>query len=188
MYSRTNAWLGWVFVALIAIGAIVAFVLGTPVWSLFAVCTAVVISMSAVSLRDWTALPPWPLVALSSCATLAVLGGLHREFAVFLTIVAVALVIVIQLQVFTAVELTGRFAIFFAVLVTMALEAVWIMAQSASDTFLGTRLIESQAQLQWQMVYVTAIALLVGILYRVLEGEIRLRGAMTAETDESGTA
>ena len=124
-------------------------------------------------------------VALSSCATLAVPGGPYRELAVFLTFVAVSLVIVIQLQVVTAVELSGRFAIFFAVVVTKALEAVWIVAQSLSDTHLGTDLIESQVQLQWQIVYVTGMAVLVGILYRVLEGTIRLRRAMTAETDDS---
>lgn len=112
-------------------------------------------------------------------------GGPYRELAVFLTFVAVSLVIVIQLQVVTAVELSGRFAIFFDVVVTKALEAVWIVAQSLSDTHLGTDLIESQVQLQWQIVYVTGMAVLVGILYRVLEGTIRLRRAMTAETDDS---
>lgn len=187
MYSQTNAVLGWMFVGLVCVGAIVGFVVGSPVWSLFAVCIVVAITFSAVSLRNWRALTPWPLVALSSVATLAVLGGLYRERAVFLTFVAVALVIVIQLQVYTDVELSGRFAIFFAVLVTMALEAIWIVAQSLSDTLLGTRLIESQVQLQWQIVYVTGIAVLVGLLYRVLEGNIRLRAAMTAETDDSST-
>jgi hypothetical protein len=90
------------------------------------------------------------------------------------------------LQVFSAVELSGRFVIFFAVVVTMALEAVWIVAQSLSDGLLGTALIGSQRQLQWQLTYVTAMAILVGTLYRALEVSVPLRGAMTAKGDEQG--
>ncbi len=168
MYNQANALLSWTFVGLLAVAAIAGFVMGSPIWSLFTICIAVAISLSAVSLRGWTALTPWPLVALSSCATFAVLVGLYRELAVYLTFVAVALVFVIQLLVFTDAGLSGRFAIFFAVLVTMSLEAVWIVAQSASDTFLGTGLIESRVQLQWQIVHVTGIAVVVGILYRML--------------------
>ena len=70
------------------------------------------------------------------------------------------------MNIFTRVELSRRFAVIIGVLMTMAIESVWIVAQYFSDLWLDTTLLRSQTALQWDIVATTAVAITVGVLYQ----------------------
>jgi hypothetical protein len=60
--------------------------------------------------------------------------------------------------------LSRRFAVVFATMTTMSLQAFWIIAQYYSDRWLGTAFLRTQLELQWDIVYVTAVGIGLGIL------------------------
>jgi hypothetical protein len=61
--------------------------------------------------------------------------------------------------------MTRRFAVAFAVLTTLAVQALWTVAQYASDLWLGTDLLTSQTELQVDVVLVTVVGLTMGVAF-----------------------
>jgi len=165
--EQLQATVGWVLTATIALVALFSTVTESFLWGGFVLAVAAVASLPAILTRNWAATVPWPLLALAALAALTRAAGISPEFAGYLVIVALALIVVIELDGFTRVELSRRFAVVFGVMVTMALEAVWIVAQHYSDRYLGTELLHSQVELQWDIVTVTFVSITVGLLYQM---------------------
>lgn len=162
---RGNAIVGWTLTAAIAAGAIESFLTGELLWGGFALVVAAVIAWPAVAFRDWTAMVPWPVVSLAVGAVLLRASGQFHEIAGYLAIAATALVVVLELNAFTPVELSRRFGIAFAVMTTMAIQGLWTIAQYYSDRWLETAFLTSQTELQWDYVFVTVVGLGVGLLF-----------------------
>lgn len=163
--GRVHAVVGWGLISVVALGAAASTFTGPLLWSGFALSIAVAASLPALVRRDWTVTLPWPLLAAAALATLARVAGVYREGAAYLAIVVLALIVVIELDVFTPVTFSRRFAVVFSVMVTMALQGVWIIAQALSDRWLGSTLLSTQAELQWDIVLVTVLSVIVGVLY-----------------------
>ncbi|GAB3670161.1 hypothetical protein [Halopiger thermotolerans] len=150
---------------LVALGAVGSVLAGALLWGGVSLLLAVVIAVPAVVTRDWTAIVPWPLSVLAAFAVLTGAIDLYPELAGYLLIAAAALIVVVELDVFTPVELGRRFAVAFGVLTTMATEAVWIVAQYYSDQWLGTDFLTTQTELQRDIVVVTVVGFTVGSLF-----------------------
>lgn len=174
-----NAAIGWVLVGVLLLAAAATFVVGAPVWCLGALLVAGTITLPALAFRTWRAMIPWPLVALATVATVAAVVGFYRQRAIFAVIVALALVLVIELDSFTRVDLSARFSVVFAVMTTMALEALWIVVQAVADRWFGTSFLGSQVDLQLDIVYVTGLAIVVGLLYRAYTLRFPVGGTLT---------
>jgi hypothetical protein len=86
----------------------------------------------------------------------------YPEVAGYIAVVTLALVAVIELDRFTRVDMSRRFTVAFAVMTTMALQAVWTVVQFASDRWLGSEYLGSQTELQIDIVAVTVVALVIG--------------------------
>lgn len=71
---------------------------------------------------------PWPLLSVAALAVVLRAVGIYPDIAGYVAITSIALLLVVELDVYTEVELSRRFAIVFAVMTTMALQALWIIA------------------------------------------------------------
>lgn len=178
-----NAVVGWGLIVIVAVSAVASLFTSPLLWSVFAVIIAVVASLPALTRRDWTVTLPWPLLAVAAFATVGRVAGIYREAAGYLAIVALALIVVIEIDVFTPVKFSRRFAVVFSIMVTMALEGVWIIAQSLSDRMLGSNLLTSQTELQWDIVLVTVLAVVVGVLYHWYAIRFDATGSLTNRGD-----
>lgn len=163
--ERTNAVIGWAMAVVMVAGAVESFLTDAPLWGSFVLVVVAVASLPAVTFRDWSAIVPWPLMTATAIAVVTRAVELYPETAGYLAIAMLALVIVVELDVFTPVELSRRFAVGFAVLTTLALEALWVIAQFSSDVWFGTRFLSSQTELQEDIVLVTVVGLAVGVLF-----------------------
>jgi len=141
--DMTNAFLGWGFTAVVAVAAAGRLLSGGVAWGGFWFLVVVSLALPAAVSRDWTVIVPWPLPGYVAVATLA-------------------LVAVVALDRFTRVDMSRRFAVAFAVMTTMAIQAVWTVVQFASDRWFGTEFLRSQIELQVDLVAVTVVALVVG--------------------------
>lgn len=163
--ARTNALIGWGAAVCVVIAAALDFALSPSIWGGYALLFLVVIALPAVVSRDWTTMAHWPLILVASVAVVVKLGGLFPEATGYTAIVALALVIVVELDTFTSIELSRRFAVFFAVLMATAIEAIWIVVQFVSDRWFGTEYLTTQTALQLDIVAVTAVSLAVGVVF-----------------------
>ncbi|QRV14735.1 hypothetical protein JMJ58_17705 [Haloterrigena salifodinae] len=164
--ERTNAIIGWLLASIVALVGLESVFAGVLLWGGFELLIVVAVAAPALTTGDWTAVVSWPLLAVVAFATVASAAVFPFETSVYITVAALALIVVVELEAFTGVELSRRFSVGFAVLTTMALQALWTVAQFYSDRWLGTEYLRSQSELQWDFVVVTVVGFALGGLFQ----------------------
>jgi hypothetical protein len=160
---------------------------GALLWGGFSLLLAAVASLPALTTRDWRAMVPWPLLVSAAVALLAITVELYSETAGYLAIATLALLVVVELDVFTTVKLGRRFAVAFGVLTTMAIEALWIVAQFYSDRWFGTEFLHTQAELQEDIVIVTVVGFAFGALFFWYFDRVEPVGSAAHSSDSART-
>jgi hypothetical protein len=185
--ERANATLGWTVVGVVALVATEAFLSGEFLWGGLSLLVAVAAAVPALATRDRTAVVPWPLLSVAGAAVVARAAGAYPEVAGYLVVATLALLVVVELDTFTPVEFSRRFAIVFGVLTTLAVEALWVVAQFYSDRWFGTRFLRSQTELQWDIVAVTTAGCAVGVLFYWYLDRFGPPGIADRSTHRTGT-
>lgn len=160
--ERINAGIGWILTGAVVLAAIRNVLTNAFLWGGLTLLVAVVIAVPAFVSGDWTLMVPWPLVLVTASALLVRTFDLLPEMTGYVTIVAFALILVGELDAFTGVDMTRRFAVGFATLTAMAIQGLWTVAQFYSDRWLGTAFLRSKTELQWDFVIVTVVAIIMG--------------------------
>jgi hypothetical protein len=142
--QRSNAVLSWLLIALVGIAIATSVWRDLLWWAAFALAVALLATLPTILLRNWQAMLPWEVTALAalpvlgrSFATVPVTG----QIATYLSVAAIALVVVVELHLFTPVRMTDSFAIGFVVVATLAMAGVWAVLRWSSDILLGTSLL-----------------------------------------------
>ncbi|MFC6718479.1 hypothetical protein ACFQGT_00760 [Natrialbaceae archaeon GCM10025810] len=164
--ERVNAALAWPIVVAIVVVTAAFAGSGSYVWAALA-ATAMVLAL-VPTVRRWDALAmlPWEVLALAAAPLwLALLWDV--PIAGFLTVATIALLATVELDAYTPVEMTARFAAAFVVLATMAVAACWVIARWAADSAFGTTHLEGIVPVMWELVYATAFGGLAGVLFVV---------------------
>lgn len=185
--NRFNSLISWAVVAALMLAAAVSVMSGEPVWAVFVAGGLVIILLPMGICRDPSVMPPWEILvfaALPITSQFFDLPDVLADLTTYLAILAVGVLVVIELHVFSPVEMTPRFAVGFIVLVTMATAGVWAILQYASDVYFNTTLIENKTTLMWDLVFATAISLVAtpffAIYFRWIEA-IDVRGLTVGE-------
>jgi hypothetical protein len=190
--SRVNAVAAWLLLSLFALSAVESVWGGEYLWGTLAAVVGLVALLPAVAARDHLTMPPWEMVLLAglpvvgrSVATLQVTS----DVATYLSIAALALLVAINLQLFTPVEMSVGFAVLFVVVTTLAAAGIWAVARWTSDLYLGTELLLSPAltstevhdRLMWEFVASAVAGLVAGLIF---EGYVRRRATVDARLPE----
>ncbi len=178
---RVNAAVGWVIVAILLVAAVGALFTDDPVWGVFVLAVAVLAVVPPVTTRHPTAMLPWEVLGLAALPavgrTLIVgeqFGGitLTGRIATFLAVAAVALVVTVELDAFTTVQMTESFAVVFVGLTTTAAAGVCALARYLADTLFGTQLLldgralhDVETALMWDFVAATLVGLVAGVVF-----------------------
>ena len=173
--GRFNALAAWPMIAVLA-GVLVESAADYDLLS-----AAIVVGLAAVVLaptaaaRDWRAMLPAELLGLALLPVLvrALFGGEPGTFATYVAIAALALVITVDLHMFTALRVTHWFAVVFVVMATLATAAVWTVLRWNLDQRVGTTYLTTNDALMMEWLYVTLAGLVAGILF---DGYFRRRG------------
>lgn len=160
--ASVNAVLAWVLTALLGVTAALHFLFGSLVVVGIAATATVVAVVPAVVLRSWRRTVPWPLLAL---AVLALLVGFGPSFLGD-TIVALAMLVVVTLQLTTPVRMTPDFAIGFVVIATLGTAGLWALGSAASARYLGTSFVETNEQLMIVFTATLLASLVAGVVFR----------------------
>ena len=180
--GRTNALVAWAMIAVLA-GAFTENLLGGDLLptALVAAIAAVVIA-PAIAARDPRVMPPWEVLGLALLPVLVrtLLGGELGTFATYLAIAAFALIVTVELHMFTSLRVTQWFAVLFVVLTTMATAAAWTVLRWNADRLLGTAYLTTNEALMTEWIYVTLAGVAAGALFVAYfrRRDLRLRRAL----------
>lgn len=188
--QRTNAALSWALVGFLMLAVATSLFRDDLVWAGFALVVAVLTVLPPVLLRNTTAMLPWEVTAL--CA-LPILGRaistvtLTGQLATYLSVAAIALVVAVELHLFTPVRMTDSFAVAFVVVATLAMAGLWAVVRWSADLMLGTTFLLDPAlseevierHLMWEFVASTAAGVIAGLVFtlyvrRRIEPDVRL--------------
>lgn len=185
--ERMNAIIGWTLTGIIVLGSLESILTSDPLWGGFGLLIVIVAATPASVTHDWTEMVAWPLLGVATVAVIVGGAGVAFETVVYLAVATLALIVVVDLEAFTSVELSRRFAIGFAVLTTMALQALWTVAQYYSDQWFGTEYVRSQTELQWDFVVVTVVGFAIGVLFQWYIARFEPAGAVSRTTNGAGS-
>ncbi|MFB6309267.1 MAG: hypothetical protein ABEH35_08055 [Haloarculaceae archaeon] len=139
--QRLNTALAWFLVVAVVVAVGINVASGNLLWAGFTTVVAVLALLPPVSLRNPSVMLPWEILALSALpvlgrafATVPVTG----RIATYLSVAALALIVAIELHLFTPVRMNQRFAVLFVVVTTLAAAGVWAVVRWLADIYLGT--------------------------------------------------
>jgi hypothetical protein len=150
---RVNAALAWLVVALFVADAVTEFAIGELPSALFAFGVTALAILPAVRFRNPRIMLPWEVLVL---AALPLLGRLFatvsitEALATYLSIAAIALIVAVELHVFTTVKMTLGFAITSVVVFTMAAAGTWAVVRWA---IYGPSFVASNEALMIEFIY-----------------------------------
>jgi len=165
--GRTNAVIAWSMVAVLA-GVFVESLLGLDILPMVLVAAvAAVVVAPAVAARNPQVMLPWEVLGLALLPILVrtLLGGELGTFATYLAIAAFALIVTVELHMFTSLRVTHWFAVLFVVLTTMATAAAWTILRWNADRLLDTAFLTTNEALMIEWLYVTLAGLVAGVLF-----------------------
>lgn len=187
-YSEpVNAIIGWALTGIMILGVIESFLTNALLWGGLTFLIVTVTLLPAWATDNWMRMVPWPLLLISAGAVLIRSFGIYLEIAGYLAVATLALIAVVELDAFTSIEMSRRFAIGFAVLTTLAIQGLWTIAQYYSDLWLGTEFLHSQQELQVDIVIVTTIAIAIGLVFEWYFDRIEHIGSHKRPISSSGS-
>lgn len=184
-----NAALGWVLVGCLVVIAVVQLFSGGVLWTGFILAVAVLAAIPPVAYRNPLAMLPWEVIALATVPAISrafVVGQqvngmtLTGRVTTYLAVAAVALIVAVEIDVFTPVRMNYSFAVLFVAITTTATAGVWAVAQWVSDIYLGTTFLLGRASeaevsnaLMWDFVAATVAGVLAGLLFEYYFRRVR---------------
>ncbi|MDF9748551.1 hypothetical protein [Natrinema salsiterrestre] len=169
--DRTNAAIAWPLVA--AIGAIGVGELATGsgfLWATFAAVLVALALLPPIAFRSSLVMLPWEVLLLAALPVLGMALGADRltgHFAAYLSVAAIALVVVVELQSFTSVRMTPTFAIVLVVVATMAAAGLWALLRWSADQLLGIPFLLDHDAVMWEFVYSAGAGLGAGVVFEL---------------------
>lgn len=165
--GRTNAILAWLQVVVLCVVFIESVLTVDYRWILFVGFTGFVAAIPPIAYRDWRVMLPWEVLVLALLPILVrgLVGGEIGTFATYLALAALALLVIVELHMFTNLSVTHWFAVTLVVLTTMAAVAAWTVFRWNADRLLGTTYLVDNETLMLEWLYVTLAGLVAGVLF-----------------------
>lgn len=175
--ERANALIAWAVLGFLLVTGAVELLTGQLVWAGFVLVVVALGALPAVRNRNWQTMLPWELLALAALPV----GGrvfvagqtvgqitLTGRVTTYVAVAAVALIVAVLLNRFTATRMNDQFAVVFVVITTMAAAGIWAVAQWLSDIYLGTGFLDrphAEEALMWDFTAATIAGLFSALLF-----------------------
>lgn len=165
--SRTNAVLAWILVGILATVFVESVLDVDYQWILFVAVVGAVVVLPPAAYREWRVMLPWELlvVALFPILVRGIVSGTVGTFATYLSLAALALLVIVELHMFTTLRVTHWFAVSLVVLTTLAAVGAWTIFRWNADRLLGTSYLVDNDALMLEWLYVTLAGLAAGVLF-----------------------
>lgn len=175
---RRNTALGWILIIFVLLVVVESVFSGDYAWAGFAVFVFGLAIVPPIAFRDPTVMLPWEVLLLAAGPLLGralATNLLANQLGTYLSVAALALIVAVELDVFTPVRMTNWFAVLFVALATMAAAGTWAVVRWSADVLLGTSFLLRpgvpeaviEEEVMWEFVYSTVAGLLAGGIFEV---------------------
>ena len=168
--TRINMYLAWIITALI-VSALFESILDFDIlWIAFTATMTVLIALPVYRFRDIKLMLPWEVLGLAAIPVIVrtlEISILSNQVATYFAMAALALIIAVELQVFTSVEFNHAFSIMFTVTATLAVAGLWAIMRYNLDIHTGTAFLTTNEDLMYEFINATAAGLLAGIIFDI---------------------
>lgn len=168
--DRTNAVAGWAIVVALAGIGIGGLATRELLWATFALVLVGLAILPPIAFRSPLVMLPWEVLLLAATPALGIVLGadlLTGHVASYLSVAAVALVLAVELQTFTAVRMTASFAVVFVVVTTMAAAALWTVFRWGVATVFGIPFEADHDAVMWEFVFSALAGLGAGVVFEL---------------------
>jgi len=163
----TNAATAWLLVAGLSVGGLVSVVTGDLLWAVYAGVVITVALVPVALTRDASTLVSWDVLALAALPVLAQRLGVVAEPLTYLSVAALALLVAVEVDAFSAAEMPHWFAVLFVVLTTLSVASLWAVLQYASDLWLSTEFLVGRVPLMWDLVAAAVTGVGAGVAFEL---------------------
>lgn len=181
--GRVNAIIAWLLVGVLVLVFLESVLDVDLLWISFVAVTGLIVVLPPVAYRDWRVMLPWEVLTLALAPILVrgLFGGELGTFAYYVSIAGLALLITVELHMFTRMRMTHWFAVTFVVMATLASTAAWAVVRWNADRYLGTEFLstpgmtpeEANAALMIEFLWVMLAGLVAGLIF---DGYFKRRG------------
>lgn len=167
--GRRNAVMSWLLVALAFAVWVGEVVVSEFLWSVFALVVVILALLPPILYRSRYVMLPWEVLALATLPLIGLAIGTHlfaTPFFAYLAMAAVALVIAVELDIFTSIQMSASFAIVLVVAGTMAAAAVWALFEWYMHIFLDRSFDTTNDELMIEFLYASLSGVGAGFIFR----------------------
>lgn len=173
-----NTAVGWILIVFVLVVVGESLLSSDYGWAGFAAVVFVLAVVPPIAFRDPTVMLPWEVLLLAAGPLVGralATNLLANQLGAYLSVAALALIVAVELDVFTPVKMTNWFAVLFVALATMAAAGTWAVSRWSADILLGTTFLLRpgvpetviEEEVMWEFVYSTAAGLLAGGIFEV---------------------
>lgn len=184
--THINAGIAWLIVGLLGLALVGNFLTGQFVTAAFAGAAVVVAIIPPYVRQSWKHTVPWPLLLIASLPFLMSTAPLtfEDEFLSAIGLAMLAMLLVVSLQMTTAVRMTPNFALFFVLISTLGITGFWAVGSAASAVYLQTSFVETNSQLMYVFIAATLAGIVAAVIFRwYFRRQLRMNAGQTGDID-----
>jgi hypothetical protein len=136
-----NAFIGWTMILLLTLLGIGNFIYGRFMWTILIAFVIGIIITPAIRMRKLSVMPSWYFIFL---VILPIVGSstawyfFSTSIPFYVSIATIALLMAAEINWFTSVKMTYRFAILLVIATTLAISGLWHLIEWLLDIYFGT--------------------------------------------------
>lgn len=168
--TKVNMYLGWLLTLSIAAVFAESLLDFDILWIIFSALMISVILLPVVTHRNPRVMLPWEVILIASIPVIVrtlEISVLSNQIATYLAMAGLALIIAVELHIFTNIKFNHAFAVGFTVISTLALAGIWAVLRYNMDIYLGTSYLSTNEALMIEFINATVAGLLAGIIFDI---------------------
>lgn len=166
--TKVNMYLSWTLILPVLAVFVESILTFDVVWIGFSGLILSILVLPAAVHKDFRVMVPWELVLIGSIPVLVRtlnISILANQVATYTAMAALALIIAVELNVFTEVTFSHGFAVLFTVIATLAVAGVWAVLRFNADIYLGTSYLTTNEALMEEYINAALAGIIAGIVF-----------------------
>lgn len=168
--TRVNTVLAWIITLFIGLVFVESTLNWDRLWMVFSGFLFTLILIPTFYYKDVYVTLPWELLFIASIPVIVrafEVSILASQIATYVSFAAVALIIAVELHIFTSLKFSHGFSIGFLVVSTLAIGAVWSVIRFYMDSLLGTSYLTTNEALMYEWFKISVAGMFAGLLFDI---------------------
>lgn len=165
-----NAVLSWTLVAVLVATAVQRLLAGDVRWVGYAALVIAVAVVPAV-VRGVPVVASWPVLSLAALPAVARSLGVFTRPMGYLSVAALGLLVVAEIDAFSVAEMPGWFAAALVAMATMTAASSWTVVRYGARRLLEPAAVPGVDAIMWDLVVASAVGLAIGGLFALVRDQ-----------------